>query len=31
MDNYTESLDKDGWSAHYNMESLNNVVDSIVY
>lgn len=30
MDNYSEPLDEEGWSAHYNMECLNNVVDSIL-
>lgn len=31
MDNneYKEPLNKDGWSAHYNIESLNNVVEGI--
>lgn len=30
MDNYFQPLDKEGWSAHYNIESLNSVVDDIL-
>ena len=29
MCNYSEPLDKDGWSEHYNISSLHQVIDSI--
>ncbi len=29
MSDYSKPLDKEGWSAHYNIESLNGVVNSI--
>lgn len=29
MDNLKQPLDNEGWSAHYNIESLNVVVNSI--
>lgn len=30
MGHYSQPLDEEGWSAHYNIESLNSVVDSIL-
>lgn len=30
MEQYSKPLDQEGWSEHYNMESLNNVVNTIV-
>lgn len=29
MNDYSKPLDKDGWSEHYNIESLNQVINSI--
>ncbi|MCF0186972.1 MAG: methyltransferase domain-containing protein [Bacteroidaceae bacterium] len=30
MAEYTEALDNEGWSAHYNLDSLNQVVNGIL-
>lgn len=30
MKNYSKALDNEGWSGHYNLDSLNSVVNSII-
>ena len=29
MGEYKEALDNEGWSAHYNLDSLNSVVNAV--